>query len=249
MTYHERLSALSLGATDCCLAGITITSFVLHIHSRTCSSLRLRTVAPSRCTTNAFTAVAAGSRPYKGRSNLLPCEFLPYPLQKLPPSAHMAPSTKANPQSRTQPKMQRKDSRTETATINRSGRESFDDIYLNLSKKPVKCRIAESGLGWKPANGETFTLDKAECISAQWSRASRGYELKIYSRNTGVVLLDGFKQDVSGRAGYVQATSLIARAGLRDDTEMLQSVVWRRTRPERACATRLELGQGRDGTK
>lgn len=76
-------------------------------------------------------------------------------------------------------------------------RESFDDIYLNLSKKPGKCRIAESGLGWKPANGDTFTLDKAECASAQWSRASRGYELKIYAKTAGVVLLDGFKQEVS----------------------------------------------------
>ena len=77
-------------------------------------------------------------------------------------------------------------------------RESFDDIYLNLSKKPGKCRIAESGVGWKPTGGDTFTLDKAEFLNAQWSRASRGYELKIFARNEGVVLLDGFKQDVSG---------------------------------------------------
>lgn len=80
-------------------------------------------------------------------------------------------------------------------------RESFEDIYLDLSRKPGKCRIAESGLGWKPANGETFTLDKAECISAQWSRASRGFELKIYARNAGVLLLDGFKETVSSWAG------------------------------------------------
>jgi structure-specific recognition protein 1 len=32
-------------------------------------------------------------------------------------------------------------------------------------------------------------------LSAQWSRAARGYELKIYARNTGVVQLDGFKQE------------------------------------------------------
>ena len=75
-------------------------------------------------------------------------------------------------------------------------RESFDDIYLDLSKKPGKCRIAESGLGWKQDKGDTFTLDKAELISAQWSRAARGHEVKIYGRNAGLVLLDGFKQDV-----------------------------------------------------
>ena len=75
-------------------------------------------------------------------------------------------------------------------------RESFNDIYLDLSKDPGKCRIAESGLGWRPHNGDTFTLDKAEIVNAQWSRAARGHELKIYARNAGVVQLDGFKQDV-----------------------------------------------------
>lgn len=76
-------------------------------------------------------------------------------------------------------------------------RESFNDIYLDLSKEPGRCRAAESGLGWKPHNGETWTLDKAEIVNAQWSRAARGHELKIFARNVGVVQLDGFKQDVS----------------------------------------------------
>lgn len=75
-------------------------------------------------------------------------------------------------------------------------RESFDEIYLDLSKQPGKCRLAESGLGWKPAGGQTFTLDKAEIISAQWSRAARGYEVKMMARTPGVVQLDGFRQDV-----------------------------------------------------
>lgn len=74
-------------------------------------------------------------------------------------------------------------------------RESFDDIYLDLSKQPGKCRLAESGLGWKPAGGQTFTLDKSDMTSAQWSRAARGYELKIFARQAGVVQLDGFRQD------------------------------------------------------
>ncbi|KAK5158028.1 FACT complex subunit [Recurvomyces mirabilis] len=73
--------------------------------------------------------------------------------------------------------------------------ESFDDIYLDLSKQSGKCRLAESGLGWKVSGGQTFTLDKAEIISAQWSRAARGHELKVIARNAGVVQLDGFRQD------------------------------------------------------
>ncbi|KAK5171788.1 FACT complex subunit [Saxophila tyrrhenica] len=81
------------------------------------------------------------------------------------------------------------------AKAHTSYRESFNDIYLDLSKEPGKCRFADSGLGWRPHNGETFTLDKAEFINAQWSRAARGYEVKIFARNAGVVQLDGFKQD------------------------------------------------------
>ncbi|THX90121.1 SSrecog-domain-containing protein [Aureobasidium pullulans] len=75
-------------------------------------------------------------------------------------------------------------------------RETFDNIYLDLSKQTGKCRFAESGLGWKPSGpGDTFTLDKAEIISSQWSRAARGFEVKIYSRNSGVIQLDGFMLD------------------------------------------------------
>lgn len=85
-----------------------------------------------------------------------------------------------------------------TKAVADSSRESFDDIYLDLSKQPGKCRLAESGLGWKPVGGNSFTVDKAELQSAQFSRAARGYELKIYARTLGVVQLDGFKQDVSG---------------------------------------------------
>lgn len=81
-------------------------------------------------------------------------------------------------------------------------RESFDDIYLDLSKQPGKCRLAESGLGWKPSGGTSFTVDKAEFQSAQWSRAARGYELKIYSRNHGVVQLDGFKNEVRAPSAW-----------------------------------------------
>lgn len=79
-------------------------------------------------------------------------------------------------------------------------RESFDNIYLDLSKQPGKCRFADTGLGWKPSGGgDTFTLDRDNIAQAQWSRAARGYELRVYSRTSGimqVVQLDGFQQEV-----------------------------------------------------
>ncbi|RWQ95023.1 FACT complex subunit pob3 [Paecilomyces variotii] len=74
--------------------------------------------------------------------------------------------------------------------------ESFDNIYLDLSKNPGKCKLAESGLGWKPSGGgDTFTLDSSNIGAAQWSRAAKGYELKILSRTSGVIQLDGFEQE------------------------------------------------------
>ncbi|KAK4153750.1 POB3-like protein [Chaetomidium leptoderma] len=74
--------------------------------------------------------------------------------------------------------------------------ESFDNIHLDLSREHGKCRFAESGLGWKPAGGgDTFTLDQSNIGGAHWSRAARGYEVKIQQRNSGVLQLDGFQQE------------------------------------------------------
>ncbi|KUJ21449.1 FACT complex subunit pob-3 [Mollisia scopiformis] len=75
-------------------------------------------------------------------------------------------------------------------------RESFDNIYLDLSKESGKCRFAETGFGWKPSGGgDTFTLNAVEIGAAQWSRASKGFEVKILLRHSGVVQLDGFQQE------------------------------------------------------
>lgn len=90
---------------------------------------------------------------------------------------------------------------SERFVTNRYTRESFDSIYLDLSKQNGKCRLADSGLGWKPSGGgDTFTLDASNIGSAQWSRAARGFELKVLTRNMGkteIIQLDGFQQEVS----------------------------------------------------
>ncbi|KJZ73385.1 FACT complex subunit POB3 [Hirsutella minnesotensis 3608] len=82
--------------------------------------------------------------------------------------------------------------------------ESFDSIYLDLSKESGKCRFAETGFGWKPAGGgDTFTLDHSNIGGAQWSRASKGYEIRILQRNSGIIQLDGFQQEDYDRLSKV----------------------------------------------
>ncbi|ROT38805.1 FACT complex subunit pob-3 [Sodiomyces alkalinus F11] len=82
--------------------------------------------------------------------------------------------------------------------------ESFDGIYLDLSTSSGKCRFAETGLGWKPAGGgDTFTLDHEQIASAQWSRAARGYEIKILSRESRIIQLDGFQQEDHDRLSKI----------------------------------------------
>lgn len=82
----------------------------------------------------------------------------------------------------------------------------YERIYLNQSKMPGRMRVADSGLGWKAQSmpGSTtkstpFLLPSDEISSCYWSRGSRGYELRIDTKNKGVVILDGFDEpDATG---------------------------------------------------
>lgn len=83
----------------------------------------------------------------------------------------------------------------------------FDGIYLNQSKSQGRLRMVETGLGWKAVQkaalggskdskkDEVFLLARDELVAAFWSRGSRGYEMKIQTKNQGAVNLDGFEQD------------------------------------------------------
>lgn len=75
----------------------------------------------------------------------------------------------------------------------------FEKIYLNQSRLNGRMRIADSGLGWKASaatgdstNNAPFLLPSEDILAAMWSRGSRGYELRVQTKNQGVVLLDGF---------------------------------------------------------
>lgn len=67
-------------------------------------------------------------------------------------------------------------------------------------------RIADSGLGWKAAatggsatKNAPFLLPSEQIVAGHWSRGSRGWELRIYTKSQGVARLDGFdQQDFQG---------------------------------------------------
>ena len=97
---------------------------------------------------------------------------------------------------------------------------TFDNIYLDLSKENGKCRFAENGLGWKPAGGgDAFTLDQSNIHGAQWSRAAMGFEVKILHRNSGIIQLDGFQQEVR-----LSARPALPPADLKQDYEHLSKI-------------------------
>ena len=59
-------------------------------------------------------------------------------------------------------------------------------------------------MGWKPSGGgDTFTLDQSNIGGAQWSRAAKGYEIRILQRNSGIIQLDGFQQEDYDRLSKV----------------------------------------------
>jgi hypothetical protein len=123
-----------------------------------------------------------------------------------------------------------------------TSREAFNDIYLNLSRKPGATRFSESGFGWKPANGETYTCDQSQIMQAQWSRAARGYEIKILSRNDGVIQLDGFKQEVNAQK-IADEKYILTVTGLRSRSETLQGLVRHQPGQPGTRPPRMELGQ------
>lgn len=76
--------------------------------------------------------------------------------------------------------------------------ETFQDIHLDLSKQAGRLRIADYGMGWKPVSGSNgLSLEPTAINQCYWSKTARGYEMRILSRQQGVIQLDGFQQTVS----------------------------------------------------
>lgn len=102
--------------------------------------------------------------------------------------------------------------------------ETFENVFLDMSKNSGKCRFAASGMGWKQAGGDTWTLQNTEISNAQWSRAAKGYEVKIFTRTMGIVQLDGFELDVRF-PGPVSFCSHSSRGGSRSSFPLIPRLV------------------------
>lgn len=84
--------------------------------------------------------------------------------------------------------------------------EDYEKIYFNQGRLSGRFRIADSGLGWKPAKTagtsnsladkiKPYLLPSEEISTVQWSKGCKGFELRINTKNKGIVQLDGFTAD------------------------------------------------------
>lgn len=109
----------------------------------------------------------------------------------------------------------------------------FERIYLNQSKANGRMRIADSGLGWKVSNLTSnpppapYLLPAEEILSYTWSRGSRGYELRVQTKNQGVVALDGF--DVENFNELKQELQRNFQIGLEHREHSLRGWNWGKT--------------------
>lgn len=79
----------------------------------------------------------------------------------------------------------------------------YENIFLNQSRVSGKVRLNPEGLGWKAAETkktnvkapETLLLSSGEIQAAFWSRAARGYEIRIQTKTKGAIQLDGFDSE------------------------------------------------------
>lgn len=85
--------------------------------------------------------------------------------------------------------------------------EEFKEIYLDSYTQSGTCRFAESGLGWKPSKdgskNNTFTREKGDMATANWSHGAKGRQLKIFMHKSSVVQLAGFKEEVSSFTSHL----------------------------------------------
>ncbi|KAI9365718.1 hypothetical protein BD770DRAFT_433196 [Pilaira anomala] len=71
----------------------------------------------------------------------------------------------------------------------------FNSIYCGLQPDLGRFRLSQNGLGWKGGRDRTIIVGTDELKKMSWTRAARGFELRVLKKDNTVLKFDGFKPD------------------------------------------------------
>lgn len=71
----------------------------------------------------------------------------------------------------------------------------FEAIHCGIRPDQGRFRLAPNGLGWK-AGDKTTVVPAEDLRKVSWSRAARGFELRVVLKDNSILKFDNFKADV-----------------------------------------------------
>ncbi|GAN00714.1 FACT complex subunit pob3 [Mucor ambiguus] len=71
----------------------------------------------------------------------------------------------------------------------------FNSIYCGLQPDLGRFRLSQNGLGWKGGRDRTVIVATDDLKKMSWTRAARGFELRVLQKDNTVLKFDGFKPD------------------------------------------------------
>ncbi|KAI9321252.1 hypothetical protein BX666DRAFT_1900156 [Dichotomocladium elegans] len=71
----------------------------------------------------------------------------------------------------------------------------FDSIHNGVRSDVGRFRLAQNGIGWRSSNNQTTVIPATDLKRASWSRAARGYQVRIVLKDNTIHKFDGFHVD------------------------------------------------------
>lgn len=73
----------------------------------------------------------------------------------------------------------------------------YEEIYYGFEPDVGKLRLTAGGIGWKTeSSGKQNAVYATEFRKLHWLRVARNHQLRITTKDGGVVKFDGFKKEV-----------------------------------------------------
>lgn len=79
----------------------------------------------------------------------------------------------------------------------------FEAIHCGIRPDRGRFRLAPNGLGWK-AGDKTTVVPAEDLRKVSWSRAARGFELRVVLKDNSILKFDNFKADVRSMLGILE---------------------------------------------